>query len=133
MSPAKTAAPIEMPFRLWTQVGTRNHVLHEGPDPLMGRGNSEGGKGHPIVKCRDTAVICEKMAEPIEIPFGLWAQMSRRNHCVRWGSSNAEGLWHGNQFWDAICYNNWFCCMIASVAVFDSRGGFWGLSCSMMT
>ena len=60
-------------------------MLHEGPDPLMGRGNFEGGKGHPIVKCRDTAVICEKMAEPIEIPFGLWAQMSRRNHVLDGG------------------------------------------------
>ena len=72
MSPAKTAALIEMLFGLWTQVGTRNHVLHEGPHPLMGRGNSEGGKGRPIVKCRDTLrSSVKKVAEPIEIPFGL--------------------------------------------------------------
>jgi len=25
------------------------------------------------------------MAEPIEIPFGLWAQMSRRNHVLDGG------------------------------------------------
>jgi len=28
MSPAKTAAPIEMPFGLRTLVGPRNHVLY---------------------------------------------------------------------------------------------------------
>ena len=33
MSPAKTAKPIEMPFGLWAGVGSRNHVLTEGPDP----------------------------------------------------------------------------------------------------
>jgi len=27
VSPAETAEPIEMPFRLWTRVGPRNHVL----------------------------------------------------------------------------------------------------------
>jgi len=33
VSPAKTAEPIEMPFKLWTRLGPRNHVLDEGPDP----------------------------------------------------------------------------------------------------
>jgi len=54
VSPAKTAEPIKMPFGLRTRVGRGNHVLDVGPDPLMGRGNFEGGKGHPIVKCGDT-------------------------------------------------------------------------------
>ena len=27
MSPAKPAEPIEMPFGIWTQVGSREHVL----------------------------------------------------------------------------------------------------------
>jgi len=45
VSPAKTAAPIDMPFRLRTWVGPRNHVLGWGPDPHMGRGNFEGRKG----------------------------------------------------------------------------------------
>jgi len=34
VSPAKTAAPIEMPFRLRTLVSPRNHLLDGGPDPL---------------------------------------------------------------------------------------------------
>ena len=52
--PAKTAAPIEMPFGLRTRVRRRNHVLDEGPDPLLGRGNFEG---ESVVRCmiaRDT-------------------------------------------------------------------------------
>ena len=61
-------------------------MLHEGPDPLMGRGNFEGGKGRPIVKCRDTLrSSVKKMTEPIEIPFGLWSRMSRRNHVLDGG------------------------------------------------
>ena len=40
----------------------------------------------------------------------------------------AEGSCHGNQVWDAICYN-WV--VIASGTIFDSRGGFSGSSCLM--
>ena len=43
----------------------------------MGRGNFEGQKGRPIVKYRSTAVSCAKMAEPIEMPFRLCAQVAR--------------------------------------------------------
>ena len=53
LSPAQTAAQIEMPFGLRTWVGSRNHVLDEGPDPPMGRSNFEG-EGRPVVKYRDT-------------------------------------------------------------------------------
>jgi len=53
VSPAKTAAPIEMPFGLRTQMGPRNHVLDGGLDPPMGRGNFEGEKGRLIIKYRD--------------------------------------------------------------------------------
>jgi len=54
MSPAKTAAPIEMPFGLGTQVGPRNHVL-DGVQILPWEGVIlRGGKGRSIVKYRDT-------------------------------------------------------------------------------
>jgi len=33
MSPRKTAEPIEMSFKMGTQMGPRNHVLDGGPDP----------------------------------------------------------------------------------------------------
>jgi len=54
VSLAETAEPIELPFGLRTWIGPENHVLAGGPDPPAERGNFEGGKGHPIVKCRNT-------------------------------------------------------------------------------
>jgi len=56
LSPAKTAAPIELPFGLRTWVGLGNHVLDGGPDPLMGRGKFLGENVRPIVKYRDTVL-----------------------------------------------------------------------------
>jgi len=44
LSPAETAELIEMPFRVWTRVGSRNHVL-DGPDPLC-RGAVLRGKSY---------------------------------------------------------------------------------------
>jgi len=54
VSPAKTAAPIELPFGLRTWVGPRNHVLDGGPDPSMGMDKFWGENGRPIVKYGDT-------------------------------------------------------------------------------
>jgi len=48
VSPAKTAAPIELPFGLRTWVGPGNHVLDGGPDPSMGRGKFWGRMGIPL-------------------------------------------------------------------------------------
>ena len=33
------------------------------------------GKGHSVVSCANTA-------EPIKMPFGLWAWMGQRNHVL---------------------------------------------------
>ena len=44
-----------------------------------------------IVKYRDTAVICSKTAEPIEIPFGLWTQVGQRKHVL--GGVHAGASW----------------------------------------
>ena len=54
VSPAKTAAPIELPFGLRTWVGPGNHALDGGLDPPMRRGKFLGENGRPIVKYRDT-------------------------------------------------------------------------------
>jgi len=54
VSPAKKAAPIELPFGLRTWVGPRNYVLDGGPDPPMGRGKFLGENGRSVVKHRDT-------------------------------------------------------------------------------
>jgi len=66
-------------------VGPGNHVLDGGPDPPMGRGKFLGQNGHPVVKYRDTMVVCAKTAEPIGMPFGLWARIGRRNHMLDGG------------------------------------------------
>jgi len=68
-SPGKTAELIEVPFGLRTRVGSGNHTLDADPDPLLETGNFEG-KRRPIVK---SVVTCAKTAEPIVMPFGLWA------------------------------------------------------------
>jgi len=53
VSPAKTAAPIEMSYGLRTRVGPGNQVLDGGPDPPW-EGAVLRGKVPPIVKYRDT-------------------------------------------------------------------------------
>jgi len=74
--------PLLLPlsFGLRTRVGPGNHVLDGSPDPTIRRGNFEGEMG--VVKYIGThfLVICAKTAEPIEMPFGLWARADPRNH-----------------------------------------------------
>jgi len=50
VSPAKTVELMEMPFGLRTQVGTGNHMFDGVQIPVA----ILRGKGHPIVKYRDT-------------------------------------------------------------------------------
>jgi len=108
VSPAKMAAPIEMPFGLRTRVGPRKHVLDGDPDPPMRR----------------------ETAEPIEMSFGLWAWMGLSNHVLDRGLAVlrdvAMATNFGMQFATTgfVGYN--FGCMIASDMQFASRGGFSG-------
>jgi len=97
--PGKKAKLIEMLFGLWTRVSLGNHVLDGCPNPpwegaiLRGERVTHGKvQGH-------SAVSCAKMAEPIEMPFGLRARMGPGNR-VRWQSTGAHGRCHGNQFWE---------------------------------
>jgi len=48
------------------------------------------GKRRPIVKYRDTLRSSAKTAKRIEMPFGLWARINRRNR-VRWGPRSPIG------------------------------------------
>ena len=48
VSPAKTAAPIEMSFGLRSWVGPRNHVLDGRPDPPVERDKFVGRMGVPL-------------------------------------------------------------------------------------
>ena len=65
------AVLIEMSFSR-TRVDSGNHVLHGGSDPHR-KGQFRGAKGRKVQ--RHLAVPCAKTAEPIEMPFGLWARM----------------------------------------------------------
>jgi len=57
-----------------------------GSKSSVGRDNFDGEKGRLIVKYRVTnVVICAKTAEPIEMPFGLWVRMGRRNYVLGGG------------------------------------------------
>jgi len=70
--------PIEMLFGLRTQVGPRTTYLMGFTSP-MGMGNFEG-RGQPIVKYRDIAVICAKTIKPIMMSFGLSDWTGPRNN-----------------------------------------------------
>jgi len=106
VSPAKTAAAIEMPFVSRTRVDPRNHVLDGGPDPPMGRGNFEGGKGPPHSKVQGhSAVICAKAAEPNEMPFGLWARIGPRNHVLDGGPAVLRDVAMATNFGQFLGHN----------------------------
>jgi len=76
---AKTAEPIEMPFGLWSRVGPRKHVF-DGAQILNAKGVITTGKDMPGHARRHSVVSCAKMAEPIDLPFGVWTRVGRRRH-----------------------------------------------------
>ena len=74
-------------------------------------------------------------AEPIEMPFGLWAWMGRWNRVLDGAERRdvAMATYFVTQFviTGFVGYN--FGCMIASDALFDSMGGFSGKSYPMLS
>jgi len=60
VSPAETAAPIEMPFGLKTRVGPRNHVL-DGAQISPWEGAILRGKGAP--HCKLIGTLCGPLRE----------------------------------------------------------------------
>ena len=88
-----------------------------------------------VCVCRSgTLVSPAKTVEPIEIPFGLWDQMGRRNHEIDGGPQVQRDVAmetnFGTQFaiTGFVGYN--FRCMIASDTLFDSRGWVFGVKLS---
>jgi len=71
VSCVKTIASIEMPFGIFTRVGPRNHVL-DGVQIAPCEYAIFRGKDMPGHARRHSAVSSAKMAESIEMPFGLW-------------------------------------------------------------
>ena len=98
----------------------------------MGRGNFEGERASHCKVQGHSAVICAKMPEPIEMLFGLWARMGRRNHVLVGGPQVlrdvAMATNFGTQFdiTAIVCRN--FGCMTASNKLFNLRVGFRKLS-----
>jgi len=66
-------------------VGLGNHVL-DGVQIPHGKRQIFGGEWASHCKVLGhSMVICAKTAEPIRMPFGLWARMGRRNHVLDGG------------------------------------------------
>jgi len=95
---AKTAELIEMPFGLRTRVDPRKSVLDGGPDPPWKEVilRSEGAAHYEVYG--HSALSCAKMAELIEMPFGIWTPVGPRNHIshgvqipMRRGNFQGEG------------------------------------------
>ena len=62
----KAAEPIEVPFGVWTWVGTRNHVLDGGPDPHPVEGAILGGASWSTVKYREYRA-CGQYSQPYSV------------------------------------------------------------------
>jgi len=84
----------------------------------------------PIVKYGHSAVICAKTAEPVEIPFGFWGRMGRRNHVLDGGPEVLRDVAMATNFGTQFAITGFvgysFGCVIAGDTLFDSRGGFSG-------
>jgi len=100
----------QLPFVTWTGMGQRNHVL-DGVQSAACQGAIFSGKDMPRHARRHSTVSCAEMAEPIEMPFGLWTLVGPRNH-VLGGSAhwchlvnNAEPSMCGG---DAAFLSNYF-------------------------
>ena len=58
-------------------------IRWRGPN-LMQRSNFSG-KDMPVHAQRCSALSCANIAEPTEMPFGLWSRVGRRKkHCITW-------------------------------------------------
>jgi len=87
------------------------------------------GKGRPIVKYKDTLQSSVKMAEPIEMPFGLWVRMAPRNHMLDGSPEVLRDVAMATNFGTQFAITgfvgyNW----LYSDTLFHSRGGFSGSS-----
>jgi len=71
-----------MLFGVWTRVGSRNHVL-DGLQISPCEGAILRGKGAAHCKVhRGSTMSCGKIAELVEMPFGMWARVGPRNHVL---------------------------------------------------
>ena len=78
-----------MLFGLIIQVGLRNHVL-DGVQTAPCKDAIFRAKDMPRDARRHSAFSCAKMAELIEIPFGLWTRVGPWNHVLDVGTDHPE-------------------------------------------
>jgi len=81
-------------------------------------------------------VPCANAVETIEMPFGLWAQMGRRNHVLDEGPAVLRDVAMATNFMTQFVITGFvgytFGCMTRDTQ-FESRGGFSGSNYPMKT
>ena len=80
----------------------REPCIRSGSRSPMWRGNFDGEGASHCKVYGHSAVICAKVAEPIEMPFGLWDRMGPRNHLL---DDGPDPPWEGTIFgeWGTHC------------------------------
>jgi len=112
----------------WWAKGTMRYIDGSPDPPWKG---AIFWKGALIVKYRDTLrSYVQKLAESIELPFGLWARMAQGSMCSI-GVQVLRDVAMASNVSLSMGYNFGF--MIAIDTLFDSRGGFSGSSYPMKT
>ena len=120
------AAPIEMPFWLRTRVGPGNRVL-DGVQTCPWEEAIFLEKGVSRCKVHGHSAV-HKTAEPIEMPFGLWVRIGRRNHVLDGGPPLLREVATATNFGTHFAITGFvgynFGWMIASNTLFRSRWVF---------
>jgi len=80
-----------MQLGIWTRVGPGNHVgPGVDPDRPMRQRNFRKNDIHGHAR-RHPAVSCANMAQPIEMPFGLWTWVGPSKHVLHVVRTGATG------------------------------------------
>jgi len=70
---------------------TSPYVLYEVQMPIWEGAILRGKQANHCKVSRHSAVICAKMAEPIEVLGGLWTHMGRKHHVLHGRSRSPMG------------------------------------------
>ena len=96
--------------------------MTNGGSDLPTRRDDFGGRvAHCKIQGR-SVVNCAKTAESIEMPFGLWTRMDRRNRVLAWGPEMLRDVAMATNFATKIAIN-WLCVNDSDQAI-GYGGGF---------
>ena len=136
---AKTAEPIEMTFGLYIDSGgPKEACIRRGPDPPCEKAVTEERTYHVRHARRHCTMSCAKMAEPIDLPFGLWTGVGGKKHKfngIRQVASMCHHVmthWCGMAHWrqlantiePSVCGGDATLCQIALITCFRVCQGF---------